>query len=71
MLTYITVSSSATVARIAHFLNTYVVGKKIAKAIAVDDQIVYGKAGTSSSTFEKALAGREVVSAGSQGKYFW
>lgn len=61
----------AEVARIAHFLNTYVVGKKIAKAIAVDDQIVYGKAGTSSSTFEKALAGREVVSAGSQGKYFW
>jgi len=39
--------------------------------IAPDDSNVFGKAGTSGHDFEVALAGKKVVSAGNQGKYFW
>ncbi|KAJ2901642.1 uncharacterized protein MKZ38_001601 [Zalerion maritima] len=61
----------AEVARITHFLRLHLVGKKIAKATAVDDQIVYGKVGTTGAAFEAALKGKTVVSAANQGKYFW
>lgn len=46
-------------------------GKTIAKAVAPDDAVVFGKVGTSGPDFERALLGKKVLSAGSQGKYFW
>ncbi|ETS78268.1 hypothetical protein PFICI_10330 [Pestalotiopsis fici W106-1] len=61
----------AEVARVTHYLRQHLVGKKIKKVTAPDDTNVFGKVGTSGPAFEKALAGRKVVGAGSQGKYFW
>ncbi|KAK2599335.1 hypothetical protein N8I77_011101 [Diaporthe amygdali] len=61
----------AEVARCVHFLRQHLVGKRISKIQAVDDNNVFGKVGTSGSAFEKALKGRTVEAAGSQGKYFW
>lgn len=61
----------AEVARVTHYLRQHLVGKKIKKVTAPDDANVYGKVGTSGPAFEKALTGRKVVGAGSQGKYFW
>lgn len=52
-------------------MRAHLVGKQIKKVTAVEDANVYGKVGTSGPEFEKALAGRKVVSAGNQGKYFW
>ncbi|KAI4598335.1 hypothetical protein KJ359_003219 [Pestalotiopsis sp. 9143b] len=61
----------AEVARVTHYLRIHLVGKTIKKVTAPDDANVFGKVGTSGPAFEKALAGRTVVGAGSQGKYFW
>ncbi|EAW10625.1 putative formamidopyrimidine-DNA glycosylase [Aspergillus clavatus NRRL 1] len=61
----------AEVSRIVHFLSEYVVGKTLTKVTTTNDDIVYGKAGTSASEFQKAMEGKRVVSAGQQGKYFW
>ncbi|KAI8631322.1 formamidopyrimidine-DNA glycosylase [Xylariaceae sp. FL1651] len=61
----------AEVARVTHFLRQRLVGKKISKVSAQDDNNVFGKVGTSGSAFQTALAGKRVVGAGSQGKYFW
>src|ERR1700761_1292513 len=61
----------AEVARIVHFIRKLLVGKKLAKVTAQDDPIVYGKVGTSAAEFEKHMAGKTVVDAGQQGKYFW
>ncbi|KAF2963197.1 hypothetical protein GQX73_g10378 [Xylaria multiplex] len=61
----------AEVARVTHFLRQHLVGKRIGNIIAQDDNSVFGKVGTSGSAFQAALAGKRVVSAGSQGKYFW
>ncbi|KAL7799242.1 hypothetical protein V8C37DRAFT_367097 [Trichoderma ceciliae] len=61
----------AEVARIVHYLRRRLVGKTIANAAAIDDNNVFGKVGTSGKEVEAALKGRTVVSAGSQGKYFW
>ncbi|KAI0100241.1 formamidopyrimidine-DNA glycosylase [Nemania sp. FL0031] len=61
----------AEVARVTHFLRQHLVGKKIAKVIAQDDSSVFGKVGTTGAAFQSALAGKRVVAAGSQGKYFW
>ncbi|KAI0459118.1 formamidopyrimidine-DNA glycosylase [Xylaria acuta] len=61
----------AEVARVTHFLRQHLVGKKIGKIVAQDDNSVFGKVGTTGSAFQAALAGKRVVSAGSQGKYFW
>ncbi|KAG8423821.1 hypothetical protein J3458_000676 [Metarhizium acridum] len=61
----------AEVARIVHFLRLHLVGKKIASASAIDDSNVFGKVGTSGAEVEAALKGKQVVSAGNQGKYFW
>ncbi|KAI3398983.1 hypothetical protein diail_8010 [Diaporthe ilicicola] len=58
-------------ARCVYFLRQYLVGKRISQIQAVDDNNVFGKVGTSGSAFEKALKGRTVQGAGSQGKYFW
>jgi formamidopyrimidine-DNA glycosylase len=47
------------------------VGKTIKKAVAPEDANVFGKVGTSGPAFEKAVTGKKVIGAGSQGKYFW
>lgn len=54
-----------------HFLRLHLVGKKIAKASAQDDANVFGKVGTTGDAVAAALKGSKVVSAGTQGKYFW
>ncbi|KAI1436181.1 formamidopyrimidine-DNA glycosylase [Xylaria sp. CBS 124048] len=59
------------VARITHYLRKYLVGRSITKIVAQDDGNVFGKVGTTGAAFQTALAGRRVVAAGSQGKYFW
>ncbi|KAG6035501.1 hypothetical protein E4U41_006055 [Claviceps citrina] len=61
----------AEVARIVHFLRLHLVGRKIKNASALDDANVFGKAGTTGAAVEAALRGKKVISAGSQGKYFW
>ncbi|CAK7265524.1 hypothetical protein SEPCBS119000_001555 [Sporothrix epigloea] len=61
----------AEAARIVHFLKTHLVGKRIKTAKAVDDGNVFGKVGTTGTAVADALKGKMVVSAGSQGKYFW
>ncbi|KAG5991537.1 hypothetical protein E4U54_003866 [Claviceps lovelessii] len=61
----------AEVARIVHFLRLHLLGKKIKDASAIDDANVFGKVGTTGAAVEAALKGKKVVSAGSQGKYFW
>ncbi|KAI0477666.1 formamidopyrimidine-DNA glycosylase [Xylariaceae sp. FL0804] len=61
----------AEVARVTHFLRQHLVGKKIGRVWAPDDSNVFGKAGTSGPALEAALAGKTVVDAGRQGKYFW
>ncbi|KAI2487513.1 Formamidopyrimidine-DNA glycosylase [Pyrenophora tritici-repentis] len=61
----------AEVARVVHFLKKHIVGKTIKGVNALDDDIVYGKVGTSASAFKKAITGKKVVDARQQGKYFW
>jgi formamidopyrimidine-DNA glycosylase len=61
----------AEVARIVHYIRKHLVGKTLAKVIAVDDANVYGRVGTSGAEFQKSLTGKKVVGAGQQGKYFW
>ncbi|KAK0709783.1 hypothetical protein B0T26DRAFT_653700, partial [Lasiosphaeria miniovina] len=59
------------VARVVHFLRLHVVGKTITSAAAQEDANVFGKVGTSATEFTKAVKGKKVLSAGTQGKYFW
>jgi formamidopyrimidine-DNA glycosylase len=61
----------AEVARIVHYIQKLLVGKTLAKVVAVEDTSVYGKVGTSGAEFQKALMGKKVIGAGQQGKYFW
>ncbi|KAF9887784.1 hypothetical protein FE257_009590 [Aspergillus nanangensis] len=61
----------AEVSRIVHFIRQHLVGRTLTKVSTQNDDIVYGKAGTSASEFEKAMQGKKVVGAGQQGKYFW
>jgi formamidopyrimidine-DNA glycosylase len=61
----------AEVARIVHYIRKHLVGKTLAKVVAVEDTSVYGKVGTSGAELQKALTGKKVVDAGQQGKYFW
>ncbi|KAE8339882.1 hypothetical protein BDV24DRAFT_71677 [Aspergillus arachidicola] len=61
----------AEVSRIVHFIRQHLVGKTLAKVSTQNDDIVYGKAGTSASEFQKAMEGKKIVGAGQQGKYFW
>ncbi|CAK7200775.1 hypothetical protein SEUCBS139899_003474 [Sporothrix eucalyptigena] len=61
----------AEAARIVHFLKTHVVGKRINMSTAIEDASVFGKVGTTGDEVAHALMGKKVVSAGSQGKYFW
>ncbi|KAK8174848.1 Formamidopyrimidine-DNA glycosylase N-terminal domain-containing protein [Phyllosticta citribraziliensis] len=59
------------VARIVHFLRRHLVGRSIRNVLTQEDDIVYGKVGTSASAFKSALTGKKVIGAGQQGKYFW
>jgi formamidopyrimidine-DNA glycosylase len=59
------------VARIVHFIRKTLVGKTLAVVKAQDDANVFGKVGTSAAEFQEALAGKKVIEAGQQGKYFW
>ena len=61
----------AEVARTVHYIRKLLVGKTIAKVTATVDESVYGKVGTSAAEFEKHMAGKSIVGAGQQGKYFW
>ncbi|OAA70495.1 Ribosomal protein S13-like, H2TH [Cordyceps fumosorosea ARSEF 2679] len=61
----------AEIARAVHFLRIHLVGKRIASAEAIDDANVFGKVGTTGAAVAAALKGKKVVSAGTQGKYFW
>jgi len=47
------------------------VGRTIAAVKVQEDNIVYGKVGTSASAFQKAMTGKKVLDAKQQGKYFW
>lgn len=59
------------VARVVHFLRKHLVNRTIASVRVQDDEIVYGKVGTTASAVAAALKGKSVLSAGQQGKYFW
>ncbi|KAI5369125.1 putative ribosomal protein S13-like, H2TH [Septoria linicola] len=60
------------VARMVHYLRKHLVHRTITTCQAYEDSIVYGKkGGTDADTFGKALTGRKVTGAGTQGKYFW
>lgn len=54
-----------------HFLKKHLVGKRILDTLVSEDDIVYGKVGTSASAFKKAMDGRIVEDARQQGKYFY
>jgi formamidopyrimidine-DNA glycosylase len=59
------------VARIVHYLRQHLVGKTLAVVRAQEDSSVFGKVGTSAAEVQSCLAGKKVLSAGQQGKYFW
>ena len=59
------------VARVVHFLRIHLVGKTIKSANAIEDASVFGKVGTTGPEVAAALTGKKVLSAGTQGKYFW
>ncbi|KAF2460926.1 Formamidopyrimidine-DNA glycosylase N-terminal domain-containing protein [Lineolata rhizophorae] len=59
------------VARIVHYLKKNLVGKTIKSVQVQEDEIIYGKAGTTASAFKTAMTGKTVVDARQQGKYFW
>lgn len=59
------------VARIVHFLRVHLVGKTIKSVEAIEDANVFGKVGTTGADVATALANKKVISAGTQGKYFW
>jgi formamidopyrimidine-DNA glycosylase len=59
------------VARIVHFLRLHLVGKTIKHVESIEDNSVFGKAGTTGPEVVAALTGKKVLAAGSQGKYFW
>ncbi|KAK4894113.1 hypothetical protein LTR27_007698 [Elasticomyces elasticus] len=59
------------VARVVHYIRKHLVGRTIQTCEAFTDDIVYGKVGCSSSAFQSHVAGRKVVGADRQGKYFY
>lgn len=59
------------VARAVHFLQLHFVGKVIQHAEAIDDANVFGKVGTDGPKMAEGLIGKKIISAGTQGKYFW
>ncbi|KAH8697550.1 Formamidopyrimidine-DNA glycosylase N-terminal domain-containing protein [Talaromyces proteolyticus] len=61
----------AEVARIVHFIRKHLVDKTLSVVQTQNDDIVYGKVGTTAAEVQKALQGNKVTGAGQQGKYFW
>jgi formamidopyrimidine-DNA glycosylase len=61
----------AEVSRIVHFIRKHLVGKTLSVVQAQNDDIVYGKVGTSAAEFQKSMQGNKIIGAGQQGKYFW
>lgn len=61
----------AEVGRVVHYLKAHLRNRRIANVLTTEDDIVYGKAGTSAEAFKKAMTGRTVIDAKQQGKYFW
>ncbi|PNS19841.1 hypothetical protein CAC42_7808 [Sphaceloma murrayae] len=59
------------VARVVHYLKKHLVGRKILNTLVQEDEIIYGKVGTSASAFKKAMDGKTILDARQQGKYFW
>lgn len=59
------------VARVVHFLRKHCANKVISTIQVQEDNIVYGKVGTSASAFQKAFTGKKILDAKQQGKYFW
>lgn len=67
----LTASQIGEVGRIVHYIRKHLLNRTIKTCSAFDDEIVYGKVGTSASAFSKALEGRRVTGADQQGKYFY
>ncbi|KAF2745436.1 putative Formamidopyrimidine-DNA glycosylase [Sporormia fimetaria CBS 119925] len=61
----------AEVARIVHYLKKHAVGRVVSAVKTQEDDIIYGKVGTSASAFQSAITGKTIVDAKQQGKYFW
>ncbi|KAF1930932.1 uncharacterized protein M421DRAFT_3203 [Didymella exigua CBS 183.55] len=61
----------AEVARIVHYLKKHLVGRTILSVRAEEDDLLFGKVGTSASAFKTAMTGKKVLDARQQGKYFW
>ncbi|KAL4913406.1 DNA glycosylase/AP lyase [Aspergillus aurantiobrunneus] len=61
----------AEIYRVVHFIRHHLVGKTLAKVSTQNDDIIYGKVGTSAAEFQKVMEGKKVVGTGQQGKYFW
>ncbi|KAF9695769.1 hypothetical protein EKO04_006155 [Ascochyta lentis] len=61
----------AEVARIVHYLKKHLVGRTIASVRAEEDDLLFGKVGTSASAFKTAMTGKKILDARQQGKYFW
>ncbi|KAK3698473.1 hypothetical protein LTR37_016944 [Vermiconidia calcicola] len=59
------------VARIVHYLRKHLLNRTVKTCQAFEDDIIYGKVGTSASAFSKATEGRKVTGAAQQGKYFY
>ena len=54
-----------------HYIRKHLLNRTIKTCQAFEDEIVYGKVGTSASAFSKATEGRRVTGADQQGKYFY
>jgi formamidopyrimidine-DNA glycosylase len=61
----------AEIARIVALLRTHLAHKPITQVLTQEDDIVYGKVGTSASAFAAALKGKTITNVRQQGKYFW
>lgn len=54
-----------------HYLKKHLVGRTIVSVRAEEDDLLFGKVGTSASAFKTAMTGKKVLDARQQGKYFW
>lgn len=59
------------VARVVHYLRKHLINKRIASVQVQEDNIVYGKVGTTATAFKEAMTGKTALDARQQGKYFW
>ncbi|KAL1306935.1 hypothetical protein AAFC00_005576 [Neodothiora populina] len=59
------------VARVVHYLKKHLINKRIASVQVQEDNIVYGKVGTTAAAFQASLTDKTALEARQQGKYFW